>query len=599
MTMIKLEVPCSKSFHGISPDPNPDWNLDSLISELNALEIKLKDSAPTNLKKTKPLEFSNAKYNYTMSEGFVMRVLDDEMEHIDDNDEGGYDQSLMTGRRFSCPDLDLSDIEDSEDELDHETIETHLMEKTGLEEGILFELEHECQLRVKEEIRNRFSALEEDLANENERSYSALIQVEKYMDAKREMDRRLDKQYQRKIAEALDNHLSAVQRDHEQISLIEERRIRNDAAFEEARRKEIALHEEKMRQEKAKEEAEARLKAVKVAEEAQKAALEAKRKGVKEAAEREATETTKVVAMGVTQNGVIQCKEDTNGQLKGSGSHAPSVVQSAVSTVKAAESALRAEREILGRYKQLAEINRGFSSNKGFLSYERQIGRKLRQISGGQDNIRARASDLVKIINDPHCPQSMSIAMFAKQVPTAMDIVLAEFHKACIYTVPKHINYSESAFKSEEAYYKAVGYQEGGGKIEPTDSYLERVRSYMTLYAAIVQTEIPGIRNLHGLKEAWAWLARFLNALPANLYTAVALLSFLKISGYTLLQKYKSQFRKILNVISGEFLFSLKALGDPKLNKVIAEIETYFDTEQFLQEPEGLRPQSYLLSKHY
>jgi len=50
-------------------------------------------------------------------------------------------------------------------------------------------------------------------------------------------------------AEALDDHLTAVQRDHEHRSQIEERRIRDDAAREEAKRKEKALQEEKARQE--------------------------------------------------------------------------------------------------------------------------------------------------------------------------------------------------------------------------------------------------------------------------------------------------------------------------------------------------------------
>jgi hypothetical protein len=57
-------------------------------------------------------------------------------------------------------------------------------------------------------------------------------------------------------AEALDNHLTAVQRDHEHKSQIEERRIRDDAVREEAQRREKALHEEKVRQEKIKAEAE-------------------------------------------------------------------------------------------------------------------------------------------------------------------------------------------------------------------------------------------------------------------------------------------------------------------------------------------------------
>ena len=55
-------------------------------------------------------------------------------------------------------------------------------------------------------------------------------------------------------AEALDNHLTAIQRDHELRSQIEERKI--SAAIEGIKRKEKALLEEKLRQEKAKAEAE-------------------------------------------------------------------------------------------------------------------------------------------------------------------------------------------------------------------------------------------------------------------------------------------------------------------------------------------------------
>lgn len=58
-------------------------------------------------------------------------------------------------------------------------------------------------------------------------------------------------------AEVVDSHLSAVRRDHEKRSQIEERRIRDDAALEEAKKK--AVLEEKLRQEKAKAEAEVSL----------------------------------------------------------------------------------------------------------------------------------------------------------------------------------------------------------------------------------------------------------------------------------------------------------------------------------------------------
>ncbi|XP_021805813.1 protein GLE1-like [Prunus avium] len=52
------------------------------------------------------------------------------------------------------------------------------------------------------------------------------------------------------LAEALNNHLAAVQRDHEVRSQIEERKIRIDGAYEDAKRKENSLQEEKLRQDK-------------------------------------------------------------------------------------------------------------------------------------------------------------------------------------------------------------------------------------------------------------------------------------------------------------------------------------------------------------
>ena len=124
----------------------------------------------------------------------------------------------------------------------------------------------------------------------------------------------------------------------------------------------------------------------------------------------------------------------------------------------------------------------------------------------------------------------------------------------------------QSTFESKEAYFRSIGYREDDGKLESTEDYLKRLESYMKVYGALVQvchdslkfftgflgpylqfcqllfhislissclfqqTEIPGVQNLHGLQEGWAWLARFLNTLPANQYTAVSLNAFLQVS---------------------------------------------------------------------
>ncbi|CAN6727070.1 unnamed protein product [Malus baccata var. baccata] len=588
MGALKLELRCPQTVDGISVDPKPDWSFESLLSELDALEQKISSSSKVSgsFTKEKPRDFSNSKSNgRTSASPFVMRVREDEMDSTDDDeDEEVIDRNSVGAKRFNFDDLYLSDSDDSSDESSLEA-QPYLMEKVEPGESSLFELSREHQFRVKEVIRNQISALEADLKTEKEKSISALVRVQKYREDRWEMERNLDTQNQRQIAEALDNHLNAIQRDLEIKSQIEERKIRNDAAYEEAKRKEKALQEEKLRQERAKAEAEAkRVEQAKRDEDAKRAALEAQSRAAKEAAEREASEISKKADSGAAQEETNRPQINANlGPLTAQSSGK----LSAAGKIKAAESALKLEQQRLKMLKQLEEENQALTlrSNQDFAKIERQISKLIRQITGTKDSVRQKADELFNIFNDARCPQSISIAAFAKKVPQVMDLILAELHRACIYTVPKH--YSQSAFQSQEAYYKAIGFKEDEGKIENVDNYLARLESYMKLYGALVQTEISRVENAHGLREGWAWMARFLNALPANRYTAVALKAFLYTAGYSLFKKYKSQFRKMLNIISDNFLKALKERRDSNLNSVIAEIEAFIKDNEFHREPEG------------
>uniref|UniRef100_A0A2P2KI25 Protein GLE1 isoform X2 n=1 Tax=Rhizophora mucronata TaxID=61149 RepID=A0A2P2KI25_RHIMU len=257
MRAVKLEVPSRQQVDQIAADPEPDWSFDALLSELNSLEKKLYAVSPAAgaLAKTQLPEFWNGKSAQRRPTGFVMRVSDDEMEGSEDESEEGGDTNLVEVKRFHCDGLYMSDSDESDYELSLRT-ESHLMGELGLVDAALVELSHEHQLGVTEEIRNQISALEIELFSENEKSASAIAQIEKYREARREVERKLDTQYQRKIAEALDKHITAVQRDHEIKSQIEEKKIRSDAAHEEAKRKEKALQEERLRQERARAEAE-------------------------------------------------------------------------------------------------------------------------------------------------------------------------------------------------------------------------------------------------------------------------------------------------------------------------------------------------------
>ncbi|XAR64473.1 hypothetical protein NMG60_11024833 [Bertholletia excelsa] len=618
MGAIKLELQCPQSVDGVVIEPQPDWTFDSLLSELSSIEKKLNTASafPLPFAKTKLRDVSPVK---SVERGaFVMRV--DEMEDLEeDKDEVVHVQQLVPSRRFVCDELSISD--NSEDELPCSS-QSCLMDKVGLIEGAVIELTHEHQLSVTDDIRNRILALETDLLNEDKKFNSALFQVKKHTEMRQEMDRKLDMQYQRKIAEALDNHLTAIQRHYALKSQIEERRIRDDAAIEEARGREKALQEEKLRQEKARADAEARLEAErKKAEEAKAAALEAERKAAKEAA----AKIDKEYLAKPAATAIVAPKEDAVPQAdtNKSGSDNLRKAQQAGNVLKCAESALKLEERRLQIYNEVALKNEMLAqrSGSGQVNHGSKINRLIRQISGTKENVRTKTDQLTQIFFDASCPQSISVAAFvekiveqclnpnkavfayahvivlvATKVPLAMDLVLAQLNKVCIYTVPKYINYSKSAFDSKEAYQKAIGYKEEDGKIESEENYASGIESYMRLYGALIQTEIKGVKNPHGLEEGWAWLARFLNNLPANQYTAIALQAFLQMAGFALFRRYKSQFKKLLMVIYRDFVTALKERGDAKLNKTITNMQAYIESKKFHEEPEGRSLQSTLLS---
>ncbi|KAK3150484.1 hypothetical protein QOZ80_3AG0233770 [Eleusine coracana subsp. coracana] len=539
-----------------------------------------------------------------------MRIDNDEDTEDDEesNDEAA-DGIVVNGARFSCNVLESSDSEESEDGLGAQVAPYHLMEKRNLEKSILLELEHEHHLNVQEEVRNKHAALEVCHQNEIQRTISAFARLQKYAESRKEIDRRLDVHFQRRIAEVLDKHLSIVQRDHEQKSQIVEHRIRDDAAVEEARRKEQAIKEEKLRQEKAKQEAEARQKeAAKLAAEARKLAFQAARK---EAAEKENTKSKEAFATQSSQSSQdsnVDCFLFTSG-IK----------------VFADNAALEAESR---RRALLGQVPGSINLGKEFSKYDRQIMKSISKLMPTTDSVRARASELIKALDGQDCPRPIACCIFANkiisivksrntkdktfgnlafacgyvmllvtnQVPDAMDYILAEFHRVCIYTVPKHLHALNAQARNRD-YYRLIGYQEENGQLESTESYLTYVVAYVKLYAAMIQTEIKGVRHPHGLSEGWKWLAMFLNALPATTATAYALHAFLKMAGFALHKKYGSQFLKILDVISRCLLPALKEQGSKLQTEAVNNLQNYLNDKIYLEEPEGQYLAQQLLSK--
>ncbi|EPS61957.1 hypothetical protein M569_12836, partial [Genlisea aurea] len=144
--------------------------------------------------------------------------------------------------------------DDSENE-EHHGIQLR-MARVDLAECALIELNHEYLQNTTEEVRSKISLVEAELIDEYEKFSSSIDKIDRHREMQQGVEKKIDLHYKRTVAEALDNHLTSIQRDLEQKSQLEERRIRDDAAREEAKRRERALLEEKMLQERIKAEEE-------------------------------------------------------------------------------------------------------------------------------------------------------------------------------------------------------------------------------------------------------------------------------------------------------------------------------------------------------
>ncbi|ESQ39669.1 hypothetical protein EUTSA_v10001133mg [Eutrema salsugineum] len=434
-----------------------------IVSELNSLVSEI-DYIEKNLNV----------FSKNGNKEFIIHVSEDEIDCDEEEEEEEYCEICTAKKRFAYD-------EDS-----------YLM------------INDKSKTKIKEDIQ----ILETEILHETETFRSAMSRVENYREDRRQVERRLDLQYKRELAESLDTYLTSVQQQR--------------------------THQEK------------------------------------EADQRKAAKVKEKLEQETWNN--------NNGD----------------------QAAERSMTYMLKKLHELEAVNQWLKSRscKDFSSFEKRIARIIRQICGTEDNVVASTNEILRIFRDPSCPLSISISAFAKkmvsacgnpfacsyvivyitsQFPQAMDILLAEFHKACIYTtVPNH--------NIELAW--------------DLDAY-KRLDSIMRLYGALVQTDIRC--NVHGIEHGWVWLARFLNRTKAhNRATATALNAFLQTAGFGLYQRYRSQFLKLLSVVREQFLAKLKEEKDVSssgLQIIINDITAYLDDRMYIKEPRGRTMLTNLLSR--
>ncbi|KAK9832252.1 hypothetical protein WJX74_004283 [Apatococcus lobatus] len=175
--------------------------------------------------------------------------------------------------------------------------------------------------------------------------------------------------------------------------------------------------------------------------------------------------------------------------------------------------------------------------------------------------------------------------------PAAADLLIAKMHQGSPVAVPR---WQARKAGQEAEWQDAMRFQEreaagvGAAKRPETDDeYLARLQGCLAFYAAVLQSSTPG--NPLGPGQAWHFLSRLLNGLPANRLTAAALDTFLQIAGFCLFKTFRQQFMKLLFYVDQHFLPDLAKVNDPDIRPVHSRLHTFMSTRRYEREPDGWR----------
>jgi outer membrane biosynthesis protein TonB len=93
-----------------------------------------------------------------------------------------------------------------------------------------------------------------------------------------------------------------------------------------------------------------------------------------------------------------------------------------------------------------------------------------------------------------HAPSAFPIAVVATALctiaPDLTPIIVARFHSVCCYTVPYYIPKRQG--QTDEDYLTSIGYKRRASGLETEEAYMNRMEGYISLYAAIMQTDAIG-----------------------------------------------------------------------------------------------------------
>ncbi|KAK4535748.1 hypothetical protein CDCA_CDCA06G1773 [Cyanidium caldarium] len=144
--------------------------------------------------------------------------------------------------------------------------------------------------------------------------------------------------------------------------------------------------------------------------------------------------------------------------------------------------------------------------------------------------------------------------------PSLREMVMAQFHVACPYTVPVFPAAQRDTDMDAETWRRLWGRASAD---ESEERYHERMAGYIGLFAAMCQTEMPHLAaNPFGVTVLWTWMARVVNAKPRRI-TALLLVSVLEVAGYAMRLRFGQQLLKVLRLIETQVVPRLPRTAPP------------------------------------
>ena len=161
------------------------------------------------------------------------------------------------------------------------------------------------------------------------------------------------------------------------------------------------------------------------------------------------------------------------------------------------------------------------------------------------------------------------------------ELILAALYRACPLIAPIFPTQTQPGSKE---YLLSIGYKVKENKLEELEVFSSRIKGILRLFTCIMQFPIESVSSVfsikshfHGVDKAWSWIVQLLQGPLVPGVSDVALHEAFELMGNRMVKTYGSQFLKLMEVTSRDFVPRLSAVSPPENNPSLARLKKFLD----------------------